>query len=218
MNAHTDNNQVREFVMVGGGGHALSLLESLPESLRLVGYTAISPSEKMPCPWLGNESVNPEITHLPYHFHIAFIYGGTPRMDKREAIIKKFENEGGEFVSIISPHAIVTPNSVVGEGSAILTGAIVNRATLGRHVVVNTGGIVEHDCVIGNNTFIGPGAVIGGGVTVGENCFIGLGARIRNGIVIGKDITVGMGSIVTSNLTKPGMYYGTPLKFHPFDL
>ena len=210
------DNSIREIILVGGGGHALSLLESLPDNLTVVGYTALSPSDKMQCRWIGNESLDPDIARLPYPFHIAFIYGGVPNMDKRERLIERFEKEGARFATIVSPKAIVTPNSVIGEGSAIMTGAIINRAKLGRHVVVNTGGIVEHECEIGNNTFIGPGAVIGGGVRIGDNCFIGLGARIRNGINIADGVSVGMGAIVTTDLTSPGIYYGTPLKFHPF--
>ena len=58
--------------------------------------------------------------------------------------------------------------------------------------------------------------MIGGGVRIGDNCFIGLGARIRNGINIADGVSVGMGAIVTTDLTSPGIYYGTPLKFHPF--
>ena len=209
--------KMKEIILIGGGGHALSLLESLPEDLIGKGYTALSPSEKMPLPWLGDDGKDEALLHLPAFYHIAFIYGGAPRLEKRRALIERFEKAGVNFATIISSTAIVTPNSKVGNGVAILAGAIVNRAILEDHVVVNTGAIVEHDCRIGKNTFIGPGAVLGGGISVGENCFIGLGARIRNGISIGKDITVGMGSIVTSDLTMPGLYYGSPLKYHPFE-
>lgn len=205
-----------DFILVGGGGHALSLLESLPESLSAIGYTALSPSPHIKLDWLGNDAKDNAILSLPQPFHIAFIYAGTPVMDKRREIITRYENAGARFLSIIAPSALVTRNSVVGEGSALLAGAIVNRAILGRHVVINTGAIVEHDCKVGDNTFIGPGAVIGGGVKIGSDCFIGLGARIRNGVTIGANITVGMGATVTRDLTEPGIYYGSPLRRHPF--
>ncbi|MDE5975762.1 MAG: NeuD/PglB/VioB family sugar acetyltransferase [Muribaculaceae bacterium] len=204
-----------DFILVGGGGHALSLLESLPETLSVIGYAALSPSQNIKLEWLGNDATDTTILSLPHPFHIAFIYAGSPLMDKRRGIISRYEKAGARFVTIIAPSAIVTPNSVIGEGSAILAGAIVNRASLGRHVVVNTGAIVEHDCEIGDNTFIGPGAVLGGGVRIGNDCFIGLGARIRNGITIGPGVTVGMGAIVTRNLSKPGIYHGFPLRHHP---
>ncbi|MDE6445166.1 MAG: transferase [Muribaculaceae bacterium] len=210
-----DNN--RKIILVGGGGHALSLMESLPEDVEIAGYTSLAPSEKINAKWIGDECADPSITRLPLPFHIAFIYSGVPRMDKRRAIIERFQISGARFASLISPLATVTPNSVIGDGCALLSGAIVNRATLSSHVVVNTGAIVEHDCVIGENTFIGPGAVIGGGVTIGKDCFIGLGVKIRNGIRISSGITVGMGAIVTRDLTEPGIYHGTPLRFHPFE-
>lgn len=207
---------IKRIVLVGGGGHALSLIESLPENIEIAGYTALAPSEKISADWLGDECADPSIPYLPYPFHIAFIYSGIPEMSKRKRIIDRFEKSGARFASIISPLSVVTPNSFIGEGCAVLSGAIINRATLSRHVVVNTGAIIEHDCVLGDNTFIGPGAIVGGGVSIGDDCFIGLGAKIRNGISISSGITVGMGAIVTRDLTEPGIYYGSPLSQHPF--
>lgn len=212
-----EKSDATEIILVGGGGHAVSLIESLPENVKIYGYTALAPSPRLPFQWLGDEARQPELARLPYFFHIAFIYAGSPVMAKRRAIIERFEQAGASFATLISPRAWVSPNSRIGEGSALLSGVIVNHAVIGSNVVLNTGAIVEHDCVIGDNTFIGPGAVIGGGVTIGRDCFIGLGACVRNGIKIADDVTVGMGGIVTSDLTEPGIYHGVPLRHHPLE-
>lgn len=204
----------KQTILVGGGGHALSLIETLSDLKGIKGYLGISPSPAMPLEWLGDDSAAP-ILKNDFMFHIAFVYSGLPMMDKRRNIINRFEDLGVDFSSIISGTAIITKNSSIGEGCAVLNGAIVNRAKLGRHVVVNTGAIVEHDCEIGSNTFIGPGAVMGGSVKIGGDCFIGLGARIKNGITIAHHVSVGMGAVVTSDLLQPGIYHGNPLKFHP---
>ncbi|MDE6577295.1 MAG: NeuD/PglB/VioB family sugar acetyltransferase [Muribaculaceae bacterium] len=209
------NENFEEIIFVGGGGHALSLLESLPDNMKMMGYTALSESEKISGKWLGDDASDENLLSLPYSYHIAFVYAGSPCMNKRKSLIERFENAGAKFATIISPTALVSRNSVIGEGSAVLSGAIVNRAVLGRHVVINTGAIIEHDCHIADNSFIGPGAVVGGGVSIGENCFIGLGARLRNGIKIASGVTVGMGAVVTRSLTEPGIYYGFPLRRHP---
>lgn len=197
-------------ILIGGGGHAKSLAE-FSESL-ISGYLSNEKSSSIPGDWLGSDSVAPSLVKEGNSFHMAFIYSGWPIMEKRRELIKKYEKLGAGFSSLISPTSIVTPNSTIGEGCAVMSGAIVNRARLGRHVVVNSGAIVEHDCEIGNNTFIGPGAVIGGYTKIGENCFIGLGARVGNDLEIGANITIAMGAIVTHNLTEPGIYHGNPLK------
>ncbi len=206
---NSDNNKI---IFAGGGGHALSLLEALDSDSEVFGYLAPSAAPMMPLEYLGNDSDAPEYIADGYPFHIAFVYARLPIMDKRRALISRYEEMGAEFKSIIAPYAIITRNSVVGNGVAILNRAIINRATISDHCIINTGAIVEHDCKIGSNTFIGPGVVIGGGVTIGDDCFIGLGTKIKNGITIGSRVTIAMGAVVTRNLTEPGIYHGTPLK------
>lgn len=212
INNKADNNI--SAVLAGGGGHALSLMEAAGDDIRVVGYTALSESESMPVKWLGNDSAVTELASSGILFHIAFVYAGLPVMKKRRKMIDEYTAAGARFLSIISPSAIITDHSSIGEGCAVLHRAVINRAHLGDHVVVNTGAIVEHDCRIGSNSFIGPGAVIGGGVTIGDDCFIGLGARVMNGVSIASGVTVGIGVTVNRDLTEPGIYHGTPMRFH----
>ena len=200
-----------KIVVIGGGGHALSLVEAIPAT-GFAGYLALAPSEKMELPWLGTDDELPHLAGEGTQFHVAFIYSGLPVMDKRRELIENYRNKGARFVTLVAPTAIVTPHTRLGEGCCVLNGAIVNRAVLGENVVINSGAIVEHDCVLGDNTFVGPGAVIGGGVTIGRDCFIGLGARIKNGITIADGVTVAMGAIVTRDLKEPGLYHGSPLR------
>ena len=200
----------QEVILIGAGGHALSLAEFAGDNI--IGYLSKEKNDLMPGKWLGTDDEMNRWIQEGKPFHVAYVYSGLPRMNVRKKIIERYEKEGAKFESLISPSAIVTPRSVIEEGSALMTGCIVNRAHIGRNVIVNSGAIVEHDCRIGDNSFIGPGAVIGGFTTVGENCFIGLGARIGNGLKIGPDITVAMGAVVSKDLTEPGIYHGTPLR------
>ena len=203
-----------KIVLAGGGGHALSVLEATADPRRIAGYTSPTPSDMMPAEWLGDDDATPQLAERGYRFHMAFVYHGLPLMDRRREIIGRYREMGARFESIIAPTAIVTRNSTLGEGCAILNGAIVNRATIGENTVVNSGAIVEHDCVVGSNTFIGPGVVIGGAVTIGDDCFIGLGTRIKNCVKIASGVSVAMGANVTTDLLEPGIYHGTPLRLH----
>ena len=190
----------------------MSLLEALPSEADVLGYLAPSEAPMMPVKHLGDDTEAPEYIKEGYTFHIAFVYAGLPVMDKRRALISLYQGYGVEFADIIAATAVITRNAKIGKGVAILNNAVINRATIGDHCIINTGAIVEHDCTVGGNTFIGPGAVIGGGVSIGDDCFIGLGARVKNGVAIGSGVTVAMGAIVNRNLTEPGIYHGSPLK------
>ena len=203
-----------EVILVGAGGHALSLAEFAYEDI--LGYLSNEESKEMPGEWLGSDENASEWISQGKKFNIAYVYHGIPWMAKREKLIETYTGLGAEFETLISPRAIITPNSRIGEGSAIMTGVIINRATLDKHVIVNSGAIVEHDCNVGSNTFIGPGAVIGGFTSIGKNCFIGLGAKIGNGLTIGDNITVAMGATVSQDLTEPGIYHGFPLRRYKY--
>lgn len=196
--------------MVGAGGHALSLAEFCADEV--AGYLSREENPQMPGEWLGDDRSLEKLLDAGRRFHIAFIYSGLPVMDKRRGLIDRYEAANATFQTLMAPSAVVTPNSEIGVGCAVMAGTIINRAKLGRHVVVNSGAIVEHDCNIGSNTFIGPGAIIGGFTSIGENCFIGLGARIGNGLKIADNVSVAMGAVVSKDLTEPGIYHGNPLR------
>ena len=204
----------QEMILIGSGGHALSLAEFASD--RIYGYLSLTPNEEMPGKWLGNDEAAEKFIHEGFLFHMGYIYSGWPIMLKRRELLREYINKGAHFLSLISPAAVITPKSKLGEGVAVMAGAIVNRACLGDHVVVNSGAIVEHDCKVSENTFIAPGAVVGGFTSIGENCFIGLGARVGNGLKIADNITVAMGAVVNKNLTEPGIYHGSPLKHFKF--
>lgn len=196
-------------ILIGAGGHAMSLAELGSDAI--FGYLAHAENPDLPGKWLGDDSMAASLVRDGHLFHMAFIYSGLPKMDRRAELLSYYKEIGAHFATIISPHAIVTQNSRIGIGSAIMTGAIINRAQVGENCVINSGAIIEHDCEIGDNTFVGPGAVIGGFTNIGRNCFIGLGAKIANGITIADNITVAMGAIVNKDLIEPGLYHGYPL-------
>lgn len=201
-------------VLAGGGGHATSLVESSDDPSLIAGYLAPFESSGMPVSWLGDDSAIDLLAEKGMSFHIAFVYHGLPMMGRRKELIATYTSKGVFFSNIIAPSAIISRNSTIGKGCAILNRAVINRAHLGNHVIVNTGAIIEHDCEIGDNTFIGPGAVIGGGVKIGRDCFIGLGANIINGATIDDGITVGIGVVVNRSLSEPGIYHGNPMRLH----
>ncbi len=117
------------------------------------------------------------------------------------------------FVNCVHPSAQIGRCAEIGEGSAIMAGAVVNSGTqIGRHCIVNTGARVDHDCVLGDFVSIAPGATLGGNVRVGNCSAVSLGASVIHGITIGDDTVVGAGAVVVRNVGSNVVAYGTPAR------
>ena len=198
-------------VIIGGGGHARSLIAMAPLTQRPQNY--VDPCEGcLPLNWLGDDKTflaDSRYADMPVI--IGYVSPGSSSMAVRRRIIEQYA--GRNFSTVIAEDATVEPDTVIGCGTAIFHRAVVNTgAFLGDHVVVNTGAIVEHDSIVGENSFIGPGAVLCGNVTVGNDVFIGAGAVIRPGIKICDGVTIALGAIVFKDIRKPGVYIGNPAK------
>lgn len=198
---------MKKLIIIGGGGHALSVLEAIDSSIEIAGYVDNIESSLLDLPYLGtDESVLSYFSPNEYMVHHAVVYTNEVSLSLRSRIVKYYE--AYDLYTVIAKSALVTPSSKIGEGCAIMEGAIVNCATIGRNSIVNTKAVIEHGCRLGNNIFIGPGAIICGGTHIGNNVFVGAGAILRDGIEIADNVIIGMGSVVTHSLSDSGVYIG----------
>lgn len=198
-------------ILIGGGGHALSLLETLSDYNQIAGYADMQPSKDMPIPYLGTDTdVLANYKPEEYDIQVTLVYTSEVNLQLRKRIIERYKNYHSH--TFVASTAFVTRNSNLGEGCMVMEKAVVNRSSIGKNAVINTGAIIEHNCTIGNNCFIGPGAVLCGGVSIGDNTFIGAGAIVRDDISIASDCTVGMGSLVIKDIIEAGVYCGQPAK------
>ena len=63
-----------------------------------------------------------------------------------------------------------------------------------------------------------PGVLYGGGTQIGSDCFIWQGVITHSQVKICDKVMVGNGSYVHRDITKSGIYAGSPAKFiKPFD-
>ena len=89
------------------------------------------------------------------------------------------------FATVVSLHAIVSTAALYGEGTLICEGAIVQAGVrIGKHVIINAGAILTHDCTVEDYAHIAPGAVLCGGVRVGEGALVGVGVGIEPLVVV----------------------------------
>jgi len=113
------------------------------------------------------------------------------------------------IATYIHPTA-VTVNSKLGKGCVLAPQSVVSLSELDKHVLVNYGATVGHNCVIGDLSVIGPNAAIGGNCEIGTAAYIGSGATVKEGLYVGNNSIVGMGTTITSDLLDNHIAIGTP--------
>lgn len=123
--------------------------------------------------------------------------------------------ESYKLISIVAKHekAFVADDVKIGLGSQILASASVCANTvIGRGCIINTGAIVDHECILEDGVHICPGATLAGCVHVGQYAMIGTGAVILPRIKIGAMCTIGAGSVVTKDVPHGAVVVGNPAR------
>ena len=118
-----------------------------------------------------------------------------------------------EWVSVIHPRAYVHVSVVMGPGSVIFAGAIIQPETrIGAHVIVNTGATVDHDCCLEDYVHVCPGSHLAGGVILKTGVMMGIGAVAIQEVEIGEGTVVGAGAVVIHHLPSHITAVGVPAR------
>ena len=121
---------------------------------------------------------------------------------------------GASVVTLIHPAATVSRYAVIGSGSVIMAGVVVNAdVTMGIGAILNTCCSVDHDCTLGDAVHVSPGARLAGNVCVGDASWVGIGACVRQGSTLGSNVMVGAGAAVVSNLPDDVTAVGVPARY-----
>ena len=192
-------------ILVGAGGHGKVVLATL-RACGLEVALAVDDDPGKHGEWLGLPVVAPE-----------------GRLDGRSAVLgignnelrarfsRRFERTS--WVVAIHPRAFVDPSASIEPGTVVLAGAIVQAgARIGRHVIVNTGATVDHDCLLADYVHVCPGVHLAGGVLVEEGALIGIGAVATPGVRIGAWSPVGAGAALVRNVEPRSTAVGVPAR------
>lgn len=203
-----------KLLLIGGGGHALSVIDSLIhnefDSIGIVEKNNFNDPNQLPFPVVGVDS--DLLSLLNKGYTKAFItVGSVGDTCIRTRLYNQLLLFGFEFINIIDPKSSVSANVKMEHGVYIGNNAFVNsQSFIGKMVIINTSAIVEHQCEIEDFAHIASGAVLCAGVKVGAHSHIGAGSVIKQGITIGKNTTIGIGSVVTKNIESNVVAYGNP--------
>ncbi|WP_281252432.1 acetyltransferase [Sporomusa malonica] len=119
-----------------------------------------------------------------------------------------------KFIKAIHPSATIAKGVIIGEGTVVMAGSIINSDTkIGKHCIINTNSSLDHDNSLGNYVNISPGAVTGGNVIIDDFSTVSLGAKVIHKIIIGAHSLIGAGAVVVKNIESQSVWYGVPAKF-----
>ena len=129
-------------------------------------------------------------------------------MDKIVEIIPNID-----FATTIHPSAQIGKNVLIGYGTAIMAGAIINSATkIGKFTIINTKASIDHDSTMLDFSSLAPNVTTGGCVSIGEYSAVSIGATIKHGISIGKHTVIGAGTLLMNSCGDNLIMYGVPAK------
>jgi sugar O-acyltransferase (sialic acid O-acetyltransferase NeuD family) len=195
---------MKKIILIGGGGHCKSCIDVI-ESEKKYKIKGIF-EKKSQKKFLLNYKVFSEsyLNKKKNKNNYAFVTVGQIKNYKiRVELFCKIKNLGFKIPSIVSPLAHVSKHAVIGQGTIVMHGAVVNAgAVIGDNCIINTNSLIEHDVLIGNHSHISTEATINGGVIIGNKVFVGSRAIIKNNITIGDYSIVGANSYVKKNLKK----------------
>jgi sugar O-acyltransferase (sialic acid O-acetyltransferase NeuD family) len=202
-------------LIIGGGGHAKVVISILKKhrSYNILGYFDRNDNgDILSVKYIGDDSNAPNIFRNGCN-QAALGLGQLRSSLFRRQIVELYSNIGFEFPTIISHSAQINEDVLLGNGTVVMDGTIINSGTrIGTFSILNTSSSIDHDCKIGDFTHIAPGVTLSGGVEIGMDCLIGTGSTIIQYKTITSNVIVGAGSVVTKDIQESGVYVGVPAR------
>ena len=202
----------RGILLLGGGGHCVSVLCALRRSgtFEKIGIVTLEEKSAFDVPVVGTDEDLPRLILDGYDSAFLCI-GGVSSSSLRRTLYHKLKQVGYQIPNIIDPSAVIGEHVSVGDGICIGKNAVINAGSrVDCGAMINTGAIVEHECVIEEFAHVAPGSVICGGVHIGKNAYIGANSTVIQCLQIGDNSVVGAGSVVVRNLPSNVVAYGNP--------
>ena len=203
-------------IILGSGGHAKVLINTLQSSFQAIaGIVDLDPAlagtKFCDVPVLGDDNVINGFR--PSCIRLVIGIGSIGLPGRREQLYERYKLLGYSFATVVHPSAIVASDSIIGEGTQVMAGAVIQPGcNIGANCIINTSSSVDHDCIIGDHVHIAPGVTLSGGVNVNERVHIGTGATVIQGISVGRASLIAAGAVVTRNVIAETMVRGVPAR------
>lgn len=207
---------MENIILIGGGGHARACIDVIEVGgfFKVAGIVDVA--EKVGASVLGYPIVGTanELSELVDRWRNAFIcVGQIESAAVRVALYHRLVELGARLPSICSPLAHVSTHAVVGEGTIVMHGAIVNAgARIGRNCIVNSGALIEHDADVGDHVHISTQAVVNGGAQIGSGSFVGSHGTVAQGVALPCGSVLGAGGVLVRSPSEAAVFVGIPAR------
>jgi sugar O-acyltransferase (sialic acid O-acetyltransferase NeuD family) len=192
-------------VLIGGGGHCRSCIDLIEAAggFRIAGIIersdaqAPSSGDVLGYEIIGGDDDLPAIRRE--HAHALVAVGQIRSAEPRVRLYERLKELGFALPVVVSPLAHVSRHAVLGEGTVVMHGAVVNAAAeVGLNCIINTKALIEHDARIGAHTHIATAAIVNGGSSVGARSFVGSNATIVHDVRLPEASFIRAGQLVTA--------------------
>lgn len=205
-------------IIVGAGGFGREVLQwarhAWPSDVhRIAGFLSADPDK------LDGHAPTLPILGTPADFQPQPSDGlvlaiGVPGV--RRQVAEQLEANGGRFLTLIHPTAIVADTAQIGTGSIICPYVIVSDATtVGSFALLNFHTSLGHDAALGELSVLSPYASLGGGSRVGCDAFLGIRATVGPKCMVGDRSKLSAHAVVTRDVPPDSFAFGVPGRIGP---
>lgn len=207
---------MESILLLGGGGHCKSVLDSLVKLNRYdrigIVLNEIDESVNKLAPVVGCDDDLIKLFNAGWDSAFVAV-GSIGNTHLRKKLYFDLTNIGFRLPSIVDPSSVLASHVKLGPGCYIGKNAVINEdSTIAECAIINTGAIIEHDCSIDKFVHVAPGTVLCGNVKVGAYSHIGAGSVVKQGLNIGSKTLIGIGSVVTHSIADNLIAYGNPCR------
>jgi sugar O-acyltransferase (sialic acid O-acetyltransferase NeuD family) len=206
----------KKIAIIGAGGFGRELLDifdacnAAGQDYEVLGYIVDS-QYSLPGAVVNNKPVLGDFDWLAEHAGEVYAVCGVGLPQFRLRLVRRAQERGVRFCSIIHPTAIITRWVTIGEGVVIAAGCILtNRIHIGNHVHINLSCTIAHDAALEDFVTLAPGVHVSGKVRLSTGCYVGTGANIIEKMHVGEWSIVGAGSTVFDDVSPNSTVIGVP--------
>lgn len=202
-----------DLVLLGGGGHCISILDTLYGNGDYNNIAILDP-QLTPGDYILNAKVYGSDDCLNELINDgcrnAFVsIGSIKTTDLRRTISKKVVETGFRLIKVIDNSAVVSDKSSIAEGVFVGKRAVINaNVNISNNSIINTATVIDHGCQIGEFSHIACSSTLCGDVVVGNDTFIGAGTTVIEGRKIGDNVIIGAGSLVLRDIQDNEVVFG----------
>ncbi len=129
----------------------------------------------------------------------------------RRAMVKKLQERGAKFATLMHPAAYISNSATIGLGSIIAPFAFIGpKAIIGAQALVNVSATIAHEAQVGDCSTVAPHAMLNGGAALDADVALGAHAIVQTGVTVGAGSRVLDGAVVAANIASGSTVAGNP--------